>query len=85
MREKSNIVVQKYTDCIELNGLNEECEEARDEIEVQVGDDEEENDYIKIYEKNENNSPHENEEDEAGVKIDCVTIDLIFIYFLACQ
>ena len=41
MRKKSNIVVQKYIDdlvetpyCIDLNGLNEESEETRDEIEV---------------------------------------------------
>ena len=60
------IVVQKYTndlaeipDCIELNGLNEESEEARNETEVRVDDDEEENVYIKIYRKYENNSPHE--------------------------
>ena len=36
-----------------------------------------------MYEENENNSPHENEEDEAEDKIYCVNIDLIFIIFWA--
>ena len=75
---------------IELNDLDEENEEARKEvyreicnniadmIEVQDDDKEEENEDIKMYEKNDNNSSHENGD---GDKIYCISIALIFIIF----
>ena len=75
---------------IELNDLDEENEEARkevyreictniaDKIEVQDDDKEEENEHIKMYEDNENNSSHKNED---GDKIYCISIALIFIIF----
>ena len=51
-------------------------------IEVQDDDDgEEENEYIKFFEEDVNNSPHENKEDEAGDEIDCVSIHFIFTIF----
>ena len=51
------------------------------QIEVQDDDDgDEEYEYIKIFEDM-NNSLHENKEDEARDKIDCVNIDLIFTIF----
>ena len=75
---------------IEFNDLDEENEEARkevyreictniaDKIEVQDDDKEEENEHIKMYEDNENNSSHKNED---GDKIYCISIALIFIIF----
>ena len=101
MRKTFNIVVQKYIEdlaetqkMIDLNDLDEESEEAIEEVdgntcnkiadntEVQDDDEEEENDHIKIYEEDENKSSYENEEyeDEDGNKIDCVSIALIFIF-----
>ena len=83
MRKKSNIVVQKYIDdlaetqkSIDLNDLDEESEEAREEVDgdvynntadkIGVHDDgeEEEDEQIKMYEEDDNNSLHGNEEDE---------------------
>jgi hypothetical protein len=100
MRRKSNIVVQKYIDDlaetqknIDLNDLDEESEEAREEvdrdaydntadkIEVHNDDEDEENGHIKMYEEDDNNFPHENEEDEDEHEIYCVSIALIFIIF----
>jgi hypothetical protein len=52
------------------------------QIEVQDdGDEEEENEHVKIFEEDVNNSPYENKETEGGDEIDYVSIDLIFIIF----
>jgi hypothetical protein len=99
MREKSNIVVQKYIEnlaetqkSMDLNDLQEEIEEAGEEAggdtynkmadNTEVQDDDEENDHIKIYEEDENNSLYENEEDknEDADKIDYVSITILFIF-----
>ena len=102
MRKKSNIVVQKYIDdlaetpkSINLNHLDEESEETREEVDEDVynniadkielhdNDEEKKNEQIKMYEEDDNNSPHENEEDEDedGDVIYCVSIVLMFIIF----
>jgi hypothetical protein len=97
MRKKSNIVVQKYIDDlaetqknIDLNDLDEESEEAREEVDgnaynntadkngVHDDGEDEENEQIKMYEEDDNNSLHGNEEDEDededGDEIYCVSI-----------
>ena len=100
MRKKSHIVVQKYIDdlaetqkSIDLNDLDEENEEVREEvdgdiynsfadkIEVQDDDGEEEEDHIKMYEEDKNNFMYGNEENEVGDEIYFVSIALIFIIF----
>jgi hypothetical protein len=77
---------------MDLNDLQEESEEAGGEADgdtynkmadnTEVQDNDEENDHIKIYEEDENNSLYENEEDEDedADKIDCVSITLLFIF-----
>ena len=104
MRKKSNAVVQNYIDdlaetskSIDLNDLDEESGEAREEVDGDVyintmdkigvhdDDEEDENEQIKMYEKDDNNSSHENEEDkdenEDEDEIYYVSIALIFIIF----
>ena len=77
---------------IVLNDLIEDSEAARenvdgdiynnsaDKIEVQDDDEKEENEHIKMYEEDANNSSYEYEENEAedGDKIHCVSISPIF-------
>ena len=55
---------------------------VRDDLKLpDDGDEEEENEHVKIFEEDVNNSPYENKEIEGGDEIDYVSIDLIFIIF----
>jgi hypothetical protein len=56
---------------------------AVDKIEVHDNDEEEENEHIKMYEEDDNNSPHKNQEDEYedGEKNYYISISLLFIIF----